>query len=306
MLPTVFLSLEGGDEAFVTKVQRFLPDGLAYFYPRSFCNGEDLVSAMEQRVGKATIFALFVSKSALKSPWVGFEIDRARIAKIKDPKFRIIVIPTDLTVTHTDLPAWMRDYWVGRIGNGPREVARYICKALITGPLSHLPGAQIFGRGALVDAAVASVNDIVLRTEQTPNVLVLAGPLGIGRRTFNRRLLSEAFPSTPELSFGPQFVLPQFADLADIYRALRQEIETDLPAHSFGHDLSVFCAATLYRPRLIGHEFSIMQRAWRAIRLGPPPASASEAFPHAIRGCSGPRTWPRPCADLSGSGRSGR
>lgn len=245
MLPTVFLSLEGGDKSFVNKVQRFLPDGLAYFYPRSFRNGEELISAMEQRVGNATMFALFASKKALKSPWVGFEVDRARIAKIKDPKFRVIVIPTDPTVTHADLPVWMRDYWVGRVGDGPREVARYIRKALITGPLSHLPGAQVFGRGALVDAAVASVNDVVLRTEQTPNVLILAGTLGIGRRTFSRRLLAEAFRTTPELGFGPEFVLPQFADLADIYRALRQEVETDLPLHSIGDDLRAFCAAAL-------------------------------------------------------------
>ena len=139
----------------------------------------------------------------------------------------------------------MRDYWVGPVGDGPREVARYIRKALITGPLSHLPGAQVFGRGALVDAALASVNDVVLRTEQTPNVLILAGPLGVGRRTFNRRLLAEAFPATPELGFGPEFVLPQFADLADIYRALRQEVETELPLHSIGEDLRAFSAAEL-------------------------------------------------------------
>ncbi len=245
MLPTVFLSLEGGDEGFVAKVQRFLPDGLAYFYTRSFHNGEELISAMEQRIGKATMFALFASKTALKSPWVGFEIDRARIAKIKNPKFRVIVIPTNPAVTHADLPAWMREYWVGPVGDGPREIARYIRKALITGPLSRLPGAQVFGRGALVDAAVAAVNNVVLLTEQTPNVLVLAGPLGIGRRTFNRRLLAEAFPATPELGFGPEFVLPQFADLGDIYRALRQEVETDLPLHSIGDDLRVFGAAAL-------------------------------------------------------------
>lgn len=42
MLPTVFLSLEGAEQGFVDKVRRFLPDGLAYFYPRSFANGEEL------------------------------------------------------------------------------------------------------------------------------------------------------------------------------------------------------------------------------------------------------------------------
>src|SRR5262249_14248700 len=149
MLPTVFLSLEGADERFVAKVQRFLPDGLAYFYPRSFANGEALISAMEERVGKASLFVLFASKKAVKSPWVDFEIDKARLAKIKDPKFRIIVVPLDPEVTHADLLAWMQDYWVGSVGQGPREVARYIRRALIAGPLSYLPGHQVYGRGDL-------------------------------------------------------------------------------------------------------------------------------------------------------------
>jgi hypothetical protein len=246
MLPTVFLSLEGGDQDFVEKVRRFLPDGLAYFYPRSFRNGEELISAMEERVGQASMFALFASKKAVTSPWVGFEIERARVSAIRDKRFRIIVVPIDPDVTHNDLPAWMRDYWVGRVGDGPREVARYIRKALLTGPLSHLPGAQVFGRGALVDTAVNAINDRVLQTELTPNVLVLAGPLGIGRRTLNRRLLQDAFPATPELSFGPEFVLPQFADLADLYRALRQEVETELPLHTIGADLRAFGEAPIH------------------------------------------------------------
>jgi hypothetical protein len=217
MLPTVFLSLEGTSERFVAQVQRFLPDGLAYFYPRSFANGEALISAMEERVGKASLFVLFASKAAVKSPWVGFEIDKARLTKIKDPKFRIIVVPLDSHVTHADLPGWMRDYWVGSVGQGPREVARYIRRALITGPLSSLPGHQVYGRGDLVDTAVNRVGEILLRTEETPNVFVFAGPTGIGRRTFSRKFLTTAFPSTPELQYGPEFLLPQFADLADLY-----------------------------------------------------------------------------------------
>lgn len=245
MLPTVFLSLEGTDERFVAQVQRFLPDGLAYFYPRSFANGEALISAMEERVGNASLFVLFASKKAVKSPWVGFEIDKARLAKIKDPKFRIIVVPLDPEVTHADLPGWMRHYWVGPVGQGPREIARYIRRALITGPLNNLPGHQVYGRGDLVDIAINQVGEIILRTEETPNVLVFAGTAGIGRRTFSRKFLTTAFPSTPELQYGPEFLLPQFADLADLYRALRQEIETDLSLSGIAKDLEAFAAASV-------------------------------------------------------------
>ena len=96
MLPTVFLSLAGDDEPFVRRVQEFLPDGLAYFYPRSFVNGEQPLSAMEDRVGKATMFALFASKN-VSSCWVGVEIDRARVVKIKNPKMRVLVLPSTAT-----------------------------------------------------------------------------------------------------------------------------------------------------------------------------------------------------------------
>jgi|GEM_PF-2412742 len=245
MLPTVFLSLEGNDEDFVAQVQRFLPDGLAYFYPRSFANGEALISAMEERVAEASLFVLFASKKATKSPWVGFEIDKARLAKIKNPNFRIIVVPLEHEVTHADLPGWMRDYWTGPVGKGPREIARYIRRALITGPLSNLPGLQVYGRGDLADIAVNQVGEIVLRTEETPNVLVLAGSSGIGRRTFSRKLLTAAFPSLPELQYGPDFLLPQFADLTDLYRSLRQEIETDLPLSGIAKELQDFAAASI-------------------------------------------------------------
>ena len=153
---------------------------------------------------------------------------------------RVLVLPIDHLVTHGDLPGWMHDFWVGKAGYGPREIARYIRRALITGPLSELPGILPYGRGALVDRAISAVNDVVLRTEQTPNVMVVAGNAGIGRRTFARKFLVEAFPSTPELNYGPEFQLPQFADLADIYRALRQEMETTLSVKRLPDDLKAF------------------------------------------------------------------
>lgn len=239
-LPTVFLSLSGADEPFVRRVHEFLPDGLAYFYPRSFENGENLISAMEERVAEATMFVFFASKASLASCWVGFELDRARLAMIKKPKTRVLVFTIDKDIDHADLPPWMQEYWVGKVGTGAREIARYIRRSLIVGFLAELPGNQVYGRGALVDKARAEVADAVVRTGQTPNVFILAGNSGIGRRTFCRKFLAEAFPGSPELSFGPEFQLPQFADLADIYRALRQEIETGLSLTALGDDIRAF------------------------------------------------------------------
>lgn len=244
-LPTVFLSLSGQDRAFVTRVQEFLPDGLANFYPRSFTNGENLISAMEERVQESTIFALFASKQSLASHWVQFEIGRARIAKILNPKLRLLTIVIDPDLNYDQLPEWMREFWVGKIGHGPREIARYIRRALIAGSFSDLPGARIYGRGTLIDKAQAQIAEAILRTEQSPNVFVLGGNRGIGRRTFAQKLLAEAFPAEPQLGYGPRFFLPQFADLADIYRVLRQEIETGLTHESMRDDVQVFAQAPI-------------------------------------------------------------
>ena len=245
-LPTVFLSLSGNDEAFVGRVSEFLPDGLAYFYPSSFMSGEALISAMEERVEEATMFAFFASKESIASFWVGFELDRARISKIKNPRMQILVFLIDKDVSHGELPDWMREYWVGRVGDGPRDIARYIRRTLISKLLGNLPGHEVYGRGTLVDRARAEIANVVLQTEDTPNVLVLSGNNGIGRRTFCRKMLVEAFPATPELTFGPEFQLPQFSDLADLYRALRQEIETSLSFTAMGDDVRSFSSAPIY------------------------------------------------------------
>src|SRR6202051_114717 len=42
-VPQIFLSLSGKDDAFVEKVWRHLPEGLAVFYRKSFQNGQELL-----------------------------------------------------------------------------------------------------------------------------------------------------------------------------------------------------------------------------------------------------------------------
>ena len=192
------------------------------------------------------MFAFFASRESLASFWIGFELDRARISSIKNPKMRILVFIIDRDVGHDQLPAWMREYWVGSVGDGPREIARYIRRTLISRLLADFPGHEVYGRGTLVDRARAEIANMLLHTEEMPNVLVLGGNTGIGRRTFSRKMLVEAFPATPELSFGPEFQLPQFSDLADLYRALRQEIETSLSFTAMGEDIRAFSSAPIY------------------------------------------------------------
>ena len=237
MLPSVFLSLSGADAPFVTAVEEFLPDGLAHFYPKSFANGENLISAMEDRVAASQVFVLFASRKSLDSVWVGFEIDRARLAKIKNPNTRILVFIVDSTVLSTDLPEWMRESWAEGAGLTPRDVARYIRG--VVAELSRLQG-EVFGRGALVDAARREHEEIVLKYSDSPNVFIIAGNSGIGRRTIEREYFRAKFPALPLITYGPSFPLAQFADLQDLYRALRQELDVRFTPDQFKEDLALF------------------------------------------------------------------
>lgn len=242
-LPNVFLSLSGHDDQFVAKVHKRLPDGLAHFYPQSFKNGEELISAMESRIQESSLFALFVSAASVESRWVHFEIDSARLALIKGQMNKILVVPIDGSTNLENLPAWMRNYWIDNIGRGAEDIARYIRRELVIGSLGKLAGQQIQGRGELSDKAKAQIAKTIIATESTPNIIILAGNTGIGRRTFAHKLLAEAFSASPKLAYGPELQLPQFADIADIYRSLRQEIESGLSYQAIGEDVKKFSTA---------------------------------------------------------------
>lgn len=240
MLPTVFLSLAGTNEAFVAGVQEHLPAGLAYFYPQSFANGENLISAMEARVPSASVFVLFASKISSTSVWVNFELNRARLETIRHRNFRILIFPIDGHVTHRDLPEWMREYWIPGAGQSSRDIARYIRSVLEAISLGQLKSANIFGRGNLLDLTIRQLQESVFLNARTPNILIFAGNEGIGRRTVSREFFRRGFPGLPDLNVGPEFSLPQFADLEDLYRSLRQEIEPKFSISGFTQDLLIF------------------------------------------------------------------
>ncbi|MBB6224237.1 toll/interleukin-1 receptor domain-containing protein [Rhizobium leguminosarum] len=151
MLPTVFLSLSGVDAKFVESVQKNLPDGIGYFYPKSFENGENLITAMEERIGQSQVFVLFASRASVSSVWVNFELDRARLNKIRDRKFRYLVFPIDRDVDYSMLPAWMKEGWIASAGYTAKDIARYL-RGVLAG-FAEQSGTVLppLGRGGLVD-----------------------------------------------------------------------------------------------------------------------------------------------------------
>lgn len=236
MIPQVFLSLSGVDDDFVGEVEENVIEGVCFYYRRSFQNGDSLIEEMEKHVNQSSIFVLFASKSSVESVWVKFEIDHARIKKIKNSNFRILVFPADKTVDFSDLPVWMRDYWFDKKGRSPRDVARYINSEI----LLKLMRPQIFGRGGQLDDATNQLQDVVAERQIFPNVFLFNGIEQIGRRTFAREFLARAFPHHETLQIGPYITLSDPADITDFYRRLRRVVVTDTHKGSVKDDILVF------------------------------------------------------------------
>ncbi len=133
MIPQVFLSLSGEDDQFVEGVWRHLPEGLGLFYRQSFQNGQKLLDAMASGVEHASVFVFFASEAAIRSRWVGFEIDQARFATIRRPQLKILVFPLSPNVSPSMLPSWMQQYWIPKAGWQPKDIARYI-RTVVTSP----------------------------------------------------------------------------------------------------------------------------------------------------------------------------
>lgn len=230
MLPKVFLSLAGSDERFVDEVYRQLPKGLAYFFKTSFKDGGSLLDEMEKGVKDASIFALFVSSKTLEAKGVRFELDIARLQKLERADFRLLVFMISDDVSIKDFPNWMKDYWISSVGRSSKDVARYI-RYIISDSAFGVTN-RIIGRGALVDSATEEVYRNS-RGAELPNLIFVPGIVGIGRRSVLRELLKKTYPTLPNLLAGPEFLLPQFADLGDMYRALHQEMENGFTMEEF-------------------------------------------------------------------------
>lgn len=199
---------------------------MALFYEQSFENFENLLDAMDRTTSRAQLFCFFVNKISVVSKAIGFEIDQARHAEVFRDNVKILVFPTDSEVSFHDLPSWMRDHWIAKAGYGPNDVARYITSLLLD--MDGVGASRgLIGRGKALDNLDALVSDFIQRCGRTPNIFVMAGFSGIGRRSFAQYYSRNSLESLPELNFGPLLVVPDHAGIEDVYRAIRQEVRAD-------------------------------------------------------------------------------
>jgi len=225
MLPKAFISFAAEDAAFVDRVYRHLPHG----------------QAMEESVSTYQLFVLFASKISTQKTWVTFEIERSRLARIRGVQKSLQVFPADSEITASDLPRWMQDFWFDRKARSARDVARlisYELNALAGPPLTE----KMLGRGVLQDAIQRRFN--MKRRElgglTNPNIILASGVEQIGRETFTKNTLPQLYSGIPNIARGPILDLPTWADIKDVYRAIREIVEDPFDLDRFEQDLGFF------------------------------------------------------------------
>ncbi|MNG68860.1 hypothetical protein D3C73_248320 [compost metagenome] len=228
-MSSIFLSLSFVDANFVSNVYKRLPHGVARYYEKSFDRGEDLISAMERSLDNSEIFVLFASRSSLSSYAVNFEIEEARRRLIFNKMKKIYIFPLEPSLDFRELPDWMHNYWVPNSGDSPSDIARYLTTILLEPSSDNTTGIpDVIGRGALIDD-VRRLSALHLNShKEAPKIYIFPGITGIGRRTFSSYFQRNALSSLANLRYGPTLILSAQAELIDLYRALRIEIDSNI------------------------------------------------------------------------------
>jgi hypothetical protein len=243
MIPSIFLSLSFVDVNFVRAVHDRLPRGIARYFEQSFERGDDLIRAMEKSLDASKVFVLFASRAALDSYAVNFEIDAARRQKVFGKIKKVLVFPIESGLTFGDLPQWIQQSWVPNAGESPADIARYLTTVLLEPDRGlSVAAPNVEGRGATVDLARRLAASHLQRHKANPRVYVFPGITGIGRRTFAAYYLRNGLGGQANLPFGPQIPLSAQAELIDLYRALRVEIDPRIPPGALAADQQLFTA----------------------------------------------------------------
>ncbi|VTU00983.1 tir protein : Uncharacterized protein OS=Nitrosospira sp. APG3 GN=EBAPG3_6300 PE=4 SV=1: TIR_2 [Gemmataceae bacterium] len=185
-----FLSHSSTDKEFVRAVAHELGRQQCVFDESSFACGEEFRASIEAGLAESSVFALFASRAARDSGWVGFEVDEAWYALHGGHLRRAVVYLIDSGISHDDVPAWLRRARIDR-HNSPRAVARDI-RHHLNNLLLEQQRATFVGRSndrrALEEALLPYPN-------QPPRAIFVTGLPQIGRRS----LIREAAPSLLDL-----------------------------------------------------------------------------------------------------------
>ncbi|HEY2390366.1 MAG TPA: tetratricopeptide repeat protein [Candidatus Angelobacter sp.] len=227
-----FLSHSSLDKSFVEAVALRLGRVQVFFDKWCFEVGDAFIKAIPPALSGTELFVLFASKASLRSFWVQLEINHAELLLASSVLKKAIVFIIDDALSYSDLPKWMQNALVQKY-TSPNAVAREI-----QAQLDKMRGVKqkeyFFGRDQLMHEFSQKLYPAA--GSLPPNLLVIAGLSGMGRRTFARRILEDRL----SLRAGPIFHLKKGDGLDALHLAVLLDTCPLMPKDSVNKELEAF------------------------------------------------------------------
>lgn len=228
-----FLSHSSKDKLLVKAVFEDLGAARCVYAAESFEEGKTSAEAIFSSLGETDLFVLFLSRSAIESEWVKYEL---RVAHNNFANGRIkgvllfIIDDTPLS----KLPAWLQQFHISK-SKKSRIISRKIRSRLVEISAERRNKSEIFiGRTKQLDELKLA---LALPPSEGPSIIGIAGWPGIGRRTLARKLIAEVYPYLPRIH--PEILVPDNTSVDDFYRGLL-DVTTSRSLDDWRNELNKF------------------------------------------------------------------
>ncbi|HVC61942.1 MAG TPA: toll/interleukin-1 receptor domain-containing protein [Acetobacteraceae bacterium] len=214
MRGAAFVSFSAEDKATVEALTQSAPKGLFTLYTHDFRDGAKLLSEMERHVRGCSLFLFLASKASLASAWCQHEISLAQIETITRG-LKVIALTIDPGVQVTDLPSWMRVFWMPATSDRMPVLRRRFIDILE----ENCAHPQYSGLHTRLDRIRQQYYQRISETHTAPNVFFFSGVEGVGRQTTARAFIQDIHQNRG-YSNGPVITLEDPASIEDLYLRL--------------------------------------------------------------------------------------
>ncbi len=214
-----FLSHSSRDKSIVDQVAEDLGSANAELDAATFERGVVNTKAIQQALGRSSLFVLFLSKDALASGMVNFEASLAQELVGKGLIERFLVICLDDDAFRAAPSEWKNYNFVRKVSS-VHAISRLVQSALMMASLQSAKTATPFvGRTKELTEIKERLID---PTAPQPKCFFVSGNAGIGRRTFARKLFGDVYPSVNPIF--PEIYIERLDGYEEIFRKVYQVI----------------------------------------------------------------------------------
>lgn len=235
-----FLSHSSRDKGVVEQVAEALGRANAELDSATFEQGVLNTKAIQDALGRSSVFVLFLSKDAIASRMVKFEASLAQELVGKGLIEKFLVICLDDDAFHA-APAEWKDYNFVRKVSSVNATSRLIQHTLMIADLRNTKSATPFvGRTTeLTETKERLINP----TAPEAKGLFISGNAGIGRRTFARKLFADVYPSVNPIC--PEIYVEPLDGYEEIFRKVYQVITPIATISAYRTRIAAFTIANV-------------------------------------------------------------